>query len=188
MSIDSWTNASGVSTIGICVNEHLWSVTDTGAESHTGQNLAIEAMRAINDMETRAQYLVVGICSDAASNMEAMKGILTERRPDIKSWVCQAHCLQLLVSDLVKDKGRDKVLDSVSLVLNRFKNSNLGNYMREMGRKRPKLGCLTRWSSQRDMLLYFNQERAFLQQVLPVLLLPLSFCPLSGCRCPFKAK
>jgi hypothetical protein len=114
VSIDGWTNSSGVSTIGICLNEHLWTVKDTGADSHTAQNLAIEALQAVAQAESEAQCVVVGICSDGASNMEAMKNILTDKRPDLKGWVCQAHCLQLLVGDLVKDKGRGTVLESVS--------------------------------------------------------------------------
>eukprot|EP00667_Euglena_gracilis_P029402 EG_transcript_38887 len=77
------------------------------------------------------QIVILGIATDGASNMEAMRNVILEKvkglwgafsrcikvdpclSSGMQSWICQAHAVHLLVGDYLKDKGRDKVVSSV---------------------------------------------------------------------------
>lgn len=80
MACDGWTNPSGVSCIGLSLDKDLWSICDTGTESHTGKNMATIVIEALAEVESHGCF-VAGLCTDGASNMTAMRTLVSEQKP-----------------------------------------------------------------------------------------------------------
>ena len=69
-------------------------------------------------LETKAQ--VVGIVTDNASNMENMRSKILET--DVFTYGCQAHILNLVGGDILRDTGRANMSGFIIEVLTKFRN------------------------------------------------------------------
>ena len=190
VSVDCWSTQDSAACLGLCINNHLWFLADTETANHTGPWLASEVSREIVKIEKELNCEVAGSVSDNASNMESMRAQLKESHPGtneqfrllgvffslhagIESWGCQAHVLNLLVGDILKDKGRELVIAKVTTVLKGFKKSTLlSGHLRQAGIGRPVLPVATRWGTNYDSLLYYNRNWAFLAQFAATNLAP----------------
>ena len=85
--VDGWTCGGGVSCVGISLGEQLWSVVDTGTESHTRRHLGDLVLSALATVEAECHCVMAGICYDGASNMEAMRCRVMEARPGMFSFL-----------------------------------------------------------------------------------------------------
>ena len=82
------------------------------------------ALDAVTRLEKKFGLIVAGLVTDNASNMSLMREKVQLVRPLLFTFPCQAHCLNLLCGDLVKDKGRESVVSQVVGVLKVFKTAH----------------------------------------------------------------
>ena len=108
MSLDGWTSPDNRSLIGIALNNRL---IDPQAMSvrHTSDNLASLLTMVLQTVEADMGCSVVSVVSDAASNMVGMRSKVMEVRTDVAHFNCQAHQMNLCLSDYFKDQNRSKV-------------------------------------------------------------------------------
>lgn len=109
MSQDGWSNIRNESIICVSVTEvmekcvHLCHTIDTQDNSHTAEyllQLAVESIKACQDFKC----IVRSFVTDNAANMAKMRNELSKRDdlglPDILTYGCSAHILNLLAQDL----------------------------------------------------------------------------------------
>ena len=124
ISCDGWSTVTMAATVGICVNDTLLTIKESDS-GHTGEYMSGIVEGAIKEVKDEWGCKVVALCSDSASNMVVMRDCVAQNNPCLFVYGCQAHVLNLLIGDYMKDKNRDLVLTNVTLVLKTFKNSTL---------------------------------------------------------------
>jgi hypothetical protein len=117
------------------------------------------------------------IITDSASNMVSAKEILKQKYNKIIFLPCAAHCLNLVLGDIVLSSGITKnVFDASILICKFFKFRQLPNERLEGLRDRerdgrkipPRLGlyCDTRWDSSKKMINGLLMNRALLGEMV----------------------
>ena len=98
-----------------------------------------------------------GVCTDNASSMKKMRKTIQEKKPEVETWGCSAHLLDLLGQELTPDT----IMGRVIKVQKHFRNHHReGACLREKANTvKPQLPCATRWSSQLDCLESFLKNR-----------------------------
>lgn len=117
---------------------------------------------------TPCQYgvIVAAIVTDNASNMESMRDLVI---PNVFTYGCQAHVLNLLAADL--SAGLESVSTKIVAVLKAFRNVHAlvaAQAERKMGK--PPLPANTRWCSARDSYKYFDTNWGSLADIATKLL------------------
>ena len=108
MSLDGWTSPDNRSLIGIALNNRLIDLQAMSVR-HTSDNLASLLTMVVQRVEADMGCSVVSVVSDAASNMVGMQSKVMEVRTDVAHFNCQAHQMNLCLSDYFKDQNRRKV-------------------------------------------------------------------------------
>ena len=122
---DGWTNINGTGLVNflLATPEPIFlKVVDKGDERETGEYLANHAISIIREKGSDKFLLVV---SDNASNMKKIWRLFKREFPHITAVGCGAHCLDLVVKDIVKFPGLLKHFTEVKMVVRTFKNSHL---------------------------------------------------------------
>ena len=85
---------------------------------------------------------IVSVVTDGAGNMSACRDRLQEKNPQLMTYWCQAHLLNLVVGDFMKHTGRSQTLQAVVNTLKCFRshdNLSAELHLRQLGR--PPLPC-----------------------------------------------
>jgi hypothetical protein len=107
---------------------------------------------------------VAAVTGDNAKNMCNSRAALADL--DVFTFGCQAHILNLLAGDYIKEGRRHSVAQAVVAVLKAFKNSStLGHGLKQFQVPRPPLPADTRWNSWLRSLKFHNRYWAFMSQV-----------------------
>ena len=78
---------------------------------------------------------------------------------------CQAHWMNLVIGDILRDTKRAKVVADATLVLTAFRRTHaLSQALKTLKVKRPPLPCCTRWGTTTAALSYYNHRWAFMAQ------------------------
>jgi hypothetical protein len=124
LSADGWTGAMGHPIIGFAVGKHCLSLTSTMGLPHVEANVRNWLSQGLSEARDLLGVRVAGLVTDSASNMNAGRDdlieIAGERLPTF-GYGCQAHWVNLVFGDLLKDKGRASVLERTVAVLKAFR-------------------------------------------------------------------
>ena len=175
LQVDGWSNLSGDPVIGIAFGfpgeVHLFKTVDTTGLPHTVENLENLILPAIDRLEESFSVRVVAVCTDGASNMAGLRDAIRAKKPQVSTYWCQAHVLNLLAQDLIK--MHKDVFDKVVMVLKFLKDHhNAHAALKEQGIPLPDLPCLTRWSTANASLEYFNKFWGRLTEIIATLVPP----------------
>jgi hypothetical protein len=101
--------------------------------------------------------LIRALCTDNASVMRRTWVLMRERQPDLITYGCGAHCLQLLVKDIIKSMTYQPALKTCTSITSYFRThlkyaglAELRQVQKELGSKQISLALpvATRWSSE----------------------------------------
>ena len=114
----------------VCLTPHcdqeLAYILDTDGKTHTAEHLLKLVMDVLDKADREfPQTQVVGVVTDSASNMVSLRRSLRDSSTTaLFTYGCQAHMLNLVVGDAMKEKGFDQVMQQITMVAKAFKNSH----------------------------------------------------------------
>ena len=121
LTLDGWSNPMNVGLIGVAINEHFVGLIERRLERHTADTLQEVASQSVKDVEATYHCKVGAVCTDGAANVALARKRLGQCA-HLLEYHCQAHLLNLVMADLMKDAGRDRVIKMCSTVLNKFRS------------------------------------------------------------------
>ena len=111
----------------------------------------------MKDVATQYHVQIVGVVTDNASNMQKMRETIHSLMPEVISFGCQAHVLNLLSNDLHKEK--ESIFAKIIDILKWFRNSHAAHAaLKEKGIPLPPIPSEVRWSTCCQTLTYFNSN------------------------------
>jgi len=139
-------------------------------QSHTGEYLAEKIEKILDDIGIQRFAAIV---TDAGSNINLARQIITQRFPHIINIRCMAHCLNLITKDFVKHIFAIRILNWSSVITTYFKKSHLPQKLLEdkIKEKNIKGGGLktyihTRWTTAYEMLQSICRLETCLKEVI----------------------
>jgi hypothetical protein len=155
--------------------EYLWKIEDFSSFSITGDFLAAEIEKVIEQIGPKK---FVGLVTDGAANCVAARRKINEKYPNIFTMWCVAHHLNLLSKDLCKHEFADSTIKKCQILVNFFKKSHLGMAaLRESIEKLQIKGggiktfTKTRWSTVFDICETILRLRSAFEDVRIIILL-----------------
>ena len=129
LAIDGWSNLVNYPVLGILCDGHLGLFTnnceqlypklmdaiDTTGQPHTADYLTDVMVASMKKTREELNATVVGIVTDNANNMANMRDQVADTL--VFTYGCQAHILNLLAKDLLRDNGRSTVSKQVVGIL-----------------------------------------------------------------------
>ena len=159
LSLDGWSNISNDPIVcsSLTTSEGLTvlaDTVDTSGHSHTGEYLAELADTAITKAEEKFDVKVGSCVTDNAGNVRKMREELEIKRPNIITYGCSAHVLNLLSLDFQKQALNVK--EHVIQICKFFKNNHFAAaQMKSSNAKKMVLPQDVRWNSLADCLESF---------------------------------
>ena len=83
LAADCWSNILATPVVGFSIDDNICEVVETTGIPHTAENLSRSCCTAISNVEKELKCKVVGLVTDSASNMVAMRGIVVQSHPGI---------------------------------------------------------------------------------------------------------
>ena len=80
----------------------FWKSFHTDLQSHTGEYIATEILKVIEELESKCGKMVFGVVTDNASNMKKAWRLIKEKYPTIICYGYAAHGLNLIFCDMIK--------------------------------------------------------------------------------------
>jgi len=174
-ALDGWTDLTGKSLWNFILHtsdgkDILWRIQDLSNQSHTGEYLAEKIEEILNDIGIQRFAAIV---TDAGSNINLARQIITQKFPHILNIRCIAHCLNLITKDFVKHAFATRILNWSNVVTAYFKKSHLPHKFLEdkIKEKNIKGGGLktyihTRWTTAYEMLQSICRLETCLKEVI----------------------
>lgn len=171
---DGWTNIRSEGIINYMVHtnncDYFYDFSTPKSARHTGNYIAQEIDAIIQKIGNEK---IVALVTDNASNMQAAWKILKNLRPNIQTYGCSAHILNLLMKDLEALRSfKDHMANSQEIV-KYFKLKHVPNaILREkqgLGEQTPptlKLPVETRWGSSVNCIKSIQANRQFLREAI----------------------
>jgi hypothetical protein len=134
--------------------EYLWKIEDFSSFNITGDFLAVEIEKVIEQIGPKK---FVGLVTDGAANCVVARRKINEKYPNIFTMWCVAHHLNLLSKDLCNHEFAENTIKKCQILVKFFKKSHLGMAaLREsMNKLQIKSGIKTftktRWSTIFDV-------------------------------------
>ena len=159
---DGWSNIHNEPVVAhtICTpgNSFFLNAVATEAMEKSAANCAVLAEDAMALAKQEYDVEVTGICTDNAAAMNRMRDILKESQPNLETWGCSSHLLNLLGQDVTPDN----VIGHVVKVQKHFRNHHREGALlkAEPNTVKPELPCATRWSSQIGCIGSYLKNRA----------------------------
>jgi hypothetical protein len=152
----------------------LWCIQDLSDQSHTAEYLAQKIESVLIDIGIQNFTAIV---TDAGSNINLARQIITQKYPHIINVRCIAHCLNLITKDFIKHAFATRILNWSSIITTYFKKSHLPQSLLEnkIKEKNIKGGGLktyinTRWTTAYEMLYSICRLETCLKEVVILLL------------------
>jgi len=98
----------------------LWSLRNLSGERHTQELLAEELNQVLEKIGPEKFSAVV---TDAGTNVQAARRIITEKYPSILNTRCIAHAINLISKDICKTPFADRMLKYCNTLVTYFKTS-----------------------------------------------------------------
>lgn len=161
---DGWSDIHNQPVIATAIHtgtsSHFISSTTTGANKKTAEYCTTIAKEAIIEAEEKFECEVVAIVTDNEAKMVKMRQLLKESDPDLTTYGCSAHYLNLLGNDITIAA----IVGQVVEVNKYFRNHHRPNSLltATAGSQKPVVPCATRWNSQVDSLKSFVRNRPFM--------------------------
>ena len=169
LAVDGWSNLMNEPVVGIAITCEdktiLVDAIDTTGQPHTAEYMSEVTLAGIEKAEDTFKVKVNHVVTDGAANMKRMRDIITESRPEILTYHCQPHLLNLLAKDL--QKLQQSNVGKIISVLKYFRNKHAA--LAELsinGVNKPPLPSETRWNTLRDSLQYFCKNWASLISII----------------------
>jgi len=165
---DGWSNIHNDPIVASCVSvegsSYFIDAKDTGSTAKTAQNCKEMIKDSKTFAETQYGCKVVSVVTDNAKNMERMRKDLEEEEPELITYGCLAHWLNLLGQDLTPPQ----IMKHVVEVQKFFRNHHVPSaYLKNfLGSVKPQLPGDTRWKSQLSCLDSFIKNRPYLMQII----------------------
>ena len=139
-------------------------------QSHTAEYLAEKIEIILNDIGIQRFAAIV---TDAGSNINLARQIITQKFPHIINIRCMAHCLNLITKDFIKHAFATRILNWSNVITTYFKKSHLPQKLLEdkIKEKNIKGGGLktyihTRWTTAYEMLQSICRLETCLKEVI----------------------
>ena len=125
-------------------------------QNHTAEYLAEKIEKILNDIGIQRFAAIV---TDAGSNINLARQIITQKFPYIINVRCMAHCLNLITKDFIKHAFAMRILNWSNVIITYFKKSHLSQKLFEDKIKEKnikgeglKTYIHTRWTTAYEML------------------------------------
>ncbi len=159
MSIDGWSNIHNDPIICASITDardgrgsvYLADTVDTQSNRHTSEYLLQLATEAISKCHTNFGCKVRSFVTDNAANMSKMRSELAkmDNSPDVITYGCSAHILNLLAHDIEIPGIKEHVVQ----IMKYFRNNQFaGAKYKEVGGKALILPSDVRWNTLADCL------------------------------------
>jgi len=126
-ALDGWTSPTGKSLWNFVIHtsdgkDILWCIQDLSDQSHTAEYLAQKIESVLSDIGIQNFAAIV---TDAGSNINLARQIITQKYPHIVNIRCMAHCLNLITKDFIKHAFETLILNWSNVITTYFKKSHL---------------------------------------------------------------
>jgi hypothetical protein len=165
---DGWSDIHNTPVIATSLqaNEksYFFSAIETGTNKKTAAYCTSIALNAIEEAERELECSISAIVTDNEKKMEVMKQNVKEVKPDIITYGCSAHWLNLLGKDITPSP----VINQIVEINKYFRNHHLPGALLDQvnGSIKPQLPGDTRWNSQFHCINTFLKNRPFMLLVL----------------------
>ena len=160
MAIDGWSTIMNDPVIGVCFYAagkcYLLETVDTTGENHNTAYTTEIALKFKRQIEADFEVSVIGLVTDNAANMNAMRTEVKRECPKLSVYGCQAHIVNLLVKDIINLPEFKSCSSKVVSVLKYLRNTHAASAeLKKHNMPRPSLPCDTRWNSAIESFEYF---------------------------------
>ena len=118
---DGWSNIRNEPIINFVVSQ-LKRIScksfHTDLQSHTGEYIATEILKVIEELESECGKMVFGATTDNASKIE----VIEEKYPTIICYGCAAHGLNLIFCDMIKLETCKNIIKRAKGVIKEFRH------------------------------------------------------------------
>lgn len=156
LSQDGWSNvrndpilATSLHVDGKC---YLYDAKDCEDEQKTSEYCALSAIDAIKSIEEKYEKKVFAIVTDNENKMLKMRKIVTEKFPDVFTFGCNSHYLNLVEQAIAPSNIIAHIRDIHKFFRNHHRPHS---WLKKKNGKTPQLDTCTRWNSQLDCLETF---------------------------------
>ena len=169
LAVDGWSNITNDPVVGISITCNgktaLVDTIDTTGKPHTADYMCEVTLEGINKAETTFKVNVQHVVTDGAANMKSMREKVHTQKPELLTYHCQPHLLNLLAKDV--QKLQRSTVSKIIAVLKYFRNKHAAIVkLQECNMNKPPLPSETRWNTLRDSLKYFCNNWAGLVSIL----------------------
>lgn len=156
---DGWSNIKNDPIIATSIHtgqgSFLLNAKDCESNQKTAKYCAECAKESITMCEEKFGKKVFAVCTDSESKMVKMRQLLTDDLPDLLTYGCSAHYLNLLEVEVTPQT----IIKHIVEVHKFFRNHHQPHgWLREKGGRMPQLPNSTRWNSQQECVSTFIEN------------------------------
>ena len=125
---DGWNNIRNEPIINLVVSQPkpIFSKSClTDQQSHTGEYIATEILKVIEELESECGKMVFGVVTDNTSNMKKAWRLKKENYPTIICYGCAAHGRNLIFCDMIKLETCKNIMKRAKCVIKEFKHKHM---------------------------------------------------------------
>ena len=125
---DGWSNIRNKPIINFVVGQLkliFWKSFHNNLQSHTGEYIATEILKVIEELESECGKMVFGVVTNYASNMKKAWPLIEEKYPTIICYGCAAHGLNLSFCDMIKLETCKNIIERAKGVIKEFKHKHM---------------------------------------------------------------
>lgn len=159
LTLDGWSSVKNdpiqAVTIHTGTESFLLKVYDAGSEKKTSEQCVSIVEEAMNECFENLNCKVFAVVTDNEPKMTKMWEILNEKHPDLITYGCSAHLLNLVEKEI----SPKTVLSHIVKINKYFRNVHQAHgWLQEQGGHMPQLPNDTRWNSHVDCLKSFKMN------------------------------
>ena len=158
---DGWSDIHNRPVVASCLNvqgkPYLLEAEDSKHNTKNAECYREKVVQSIDKAENQYGCKVSSCVTDSAKNMVNMRAALEKERPDIITYPCGAHNMNLLGQDITPKSVVKHVVEVNKYFRNHHKPSSLLHDM--PGSVAPQLPGDTRWNSQRNSVASYIKNR-----------------------------
>lgn len=164
---DGWSDIHNSPVIATAIHtgekSHFVSSVETGSNVKDAAYCTKLALDAVQEVEQKYGTKVIAMVTDNENKMKAMRRKLETEKPEMLTYGCASHYLNLLGQDMSVSAIVSQVIEVQKYFRNHHKpNALLSAFPSSV---KPQLPCATRWNSQVTCLKSFLRNRPFMMQV-----------------------
>lgn len=159
---------------------YLLELVESGKSKKTAEYCTEILGDAIEKIKQEYDTKVFAICTDNEAKMRKVRRLITEKYPDMITYGCNAHYLNLLQEDV----SNQQVMKHIVEVQKYFRNVHVAHGMlKERGGAMPQLPNETRWNSNIECLETFKNNHPIYVEIRTQMLQDGSSMPVNVGRC-----